>query len=111
MSHVFTVPDEEYTRLEEAARKQGVTVDELFQAWVGSVNTADESDAAEAQRICDVQRHWAAINPGAAPLTEEELRQHPLLQAMGTFASGAPGWADRHDELLAEAALDTHADE
>ena len=109
MSHVFTVPDEEYARLERAAEPRGVTVEQLFQAWVGSVTAADETETTDEHRIRAAQQHWAALNPGAAPLTVEELREHPLLQAMGACASGEPDWAERHDELLAEPALDTHA--
>ena len=45
------------------------------------------------------------------PPNEEEMRAHPLLRGAGVVRSGAPGWADRHDELIAEEALDAHADE
>jgi hypothetical protein len=33
---------------------------------------------------------------------EEELQNHPLLEAAGMFAVGEPGWADKHDEYLAK---------
>jgi hypothetical protein len=32
----------------------------------------------------------------------EELQSHPLLEVAGMFAIGEPGWADKHDEYLAE---------
>lgn len=34
----------------------------------------------------------------------------PLFQVAGMFAIGEPGWADKHDEYLAETYLENHAD-
>lgn len=42
--------------------------------------------------------------------SDEELLSSPLFQAAGMFAIGEPGWADKHDEYLAETFLENHAD-
>lgn len=54
---------------------------------------------------------WAAVGDSAVRPTQDELRAHPLLRAVGIFSSGVPGWANQHDEIIAEEALDSHADE
>ena len=33
---------------------------------------------------------------------EKELSESPLFQIAGIFVIGDPGWADRHDEYLAD---------
>jgi len=38
--------------------------------------------------------------------TPKELLSGPLFQVEGIFAIGEPGWADKHDEYLAEPHLD-----
>jgi len=43
-------------------------------------------------------------------LTMRELPESPLLQIAGIFVIGDPGWADRHDEYLAEGYIENHAD-
>ena len=43
-------------------------------------------------------------------VNEQELLDHPLFQVSGLFAIGESGWADRHDEYLAETYLEDHAD-
>lgn len=40
---------------------------------------------------------------------EEELLDSLLFQVAGMFAIGEQGWADRHDEYLAETFLENHA--
>jgi hypothetical protein len=42
--------------------------------------------------------------------SEEELLSSPLFQAAGMFSIDEPGWADKHDEYLAETYLEDHAD-
>jgi len=44
-------------------------------------------------------------------VNEQELLDHPLFQVSGLFAIGESGWADRHDEYLAETYLENNADE
>jgi hypothetical protein len=38
--------------------------------------------------------------------SEKELLSGPLFQVAGMFAIGEPGWADKHDEYLAETYVD-----
>lgn len=106
MSRTLNLSDEEYAQLEQAAQKQGSTIAELVRAWIDSMS----SDQAN-RHIRDAQARWATMGASVVPPAEEELRAHPLLRAAGIVHSGAPGWADRHDELIAEEALDSHADE
>ncbi len=106
MSHTFTVPDEQYIKLEGAARQQGTSAEELFRTWLTSV-TGVSSNQVDDVRLRAVQAHWSEANPGVDPPTISELRDHPLLQAAGIFASASPGWGDRHDEIIAEEALST----
>jgi hypothetical protein len=40
----------------------------------------------------------------------EEPQRHPLFEIAG-FSIGEPGWADKHDEYLAETYVETHADD
>jgi hypothetical protein len=68
-------------------------------------NDHDEKDLLEAQA------RWIGVNHRITPPTLDELREHPLLRGVGIFASGAPGWAERHDDIIADEALDPHADE
>ncbi len=44
-------------------------------------------------------------------VNEQELLDHPLLQVSGLFAIGEPGWADRHDEYLAETYQEDNAND
>lgn len=110
MSHVFTVPDEEYVRLEERARQRGTTAEELFRSWLRSV-TAELGNQVDDSQLLEAQAAWAAANPGLNPPSLDELRDHPLLRAAGILASRVPGWGNRHDEIVADEALDSHADE
>jgi hypothetical protein len=106
MSRTLNLSDEEYAQLERAARQQGSTIAELVRAWIDSMSPAQAD-----QGISDVQARWENLGEAVVAPTEEELRAHPLLRAAGIVHSGAPGWSDRHDELIAEEALDSHADE
>ena len=42
---------------------------------------------------------------------EEGLQNHILLEVAGMFAIGEPGWADKHDEYLAETYIENHAND
>jgi hypothetical protein len=63
------------------------------------------------QNLNELPSRWAELSESIVPPTMEELRAHPLLRAMGVFHSGVTGLAERHDEIIAEDALDSHADE
>ena len=53
-----------------------------------------------------------SIEIAGMPLVSElYLLDHPLLQVSGLFAIDEPGWADRHDEYLAEMYEEDNANE
>ena len=100
MSRVLELSDEEYTRLEQAARQRGSTIDELVRSWINGMS-AFPSD----RKVREAQARWAALGESVAQPTLDELRAHPLLRVAGVFNSGSPGLADLHDEIIAEEAL------
>jgi len=106
MSRVLELSDEEYARLEQAAQQQGSTIAELVRAWIESMSIGSSE-----QDIQKALARWAAVGDSAVWPTQDELRAHPLLRAVGILSSGAPGWADQHDEIIAEEAPDSHANE
>lgn len=95
MSHVFQLPDEQYTKLVTYAAQQNQTPEALLQAWINEAIHNLEALTAS-------HRTEQADQEGQAG-REEELLNSPLFQVAGIFSIGEPGWADRHDEYLAEA--------
>jgi hypothetical protein len=92
MSHIFHLSDEQYDRLAAYAAQRKQTPEKLFQAWVREVTNKTKEPV---------------------PLNRkeeygEELQSHPLLDVAGMFAIGEPGWADKHDEYLAETYIEKH---
>ncbi len=83
MGHAFQTSDEQYAKLAAYAAERGQTPETLFQEWVSMITRDTE---------------------------EEALLNSPLFQVAGMFAIGEQGWADRHDEYLAETYLENHAD-
>lgn len=79
MSHLFQLSDEQYAKLAAYAAQHKQTPETLFQAWLSEVTQ------------------------------EEDILNSPLSQIAGMFAIGEPGWADRHDEYLAEGYIEDHA--
>ena len=106
MSRALELSDEEYARLEQAAQQQGSTIAELVRAWIESMS-ANSSE----QSVQEALARWATIGESAVRPTQDELRAHPLLRAVGIISSGTSGLSDQHDEIIAEEALDSHADE
>jgi hypothetical protein len=106
MSRALELSDEEYARLEQAAQQQGSTIADLVRAWIESMSIGSSE-----QDIQEALARWAALGESVVRPTQDELRAHPLLRAVGIISSGAPGWADRHDDIIAEEALDSHANE
>ncbi len=96
MSHIFQLSDEQYASLAAYAAKHKQTPEMLFQAWLSEV-LHNEKDATRtyAEQV----------------RSEEDILNSPLFQIAGIFAIGEPGWADKHDEYLAEAYMENHADE
>jgi hypothetical protein len=50
MGHTFTVSDEQFARLEQFARNQGQSIDDIFQAWVNALDATINATALEAAR-------------------------------------------------------------
>lgn len=101
MGHTLELTEDEYTRLEDYARRMGRTPHELVAEWLASMAMPPATSAPASTEEHDEER----------PPTEEELREHPILRIAGMLSVGMPGWADRHDEAFADDAMDPHADE
>jgi hypothetical protein len=97
MNHIFQTSEEQYAKLAAYAAQRGQTPESLFEEWINAVTR--ETDK------------LPAIKQKKAVSTDEELLDTPLFQVAGIFAIGEPGWADKHDEYLAEAALEDHAED
>ena len=106
MSHVFQLSDEQYAKIAAYAAQRKQTPETLFQAWVNDLiqNLEEPLSTGIEQADGEEQEEYQEEY-------EEELVDHPLLRIAGMFAIGEPGWADRHDEYLAEAYADDHAEE
>jgi hypothetical protein len=97
MSHVFQVSDEQYAELAVYAAQQKRTPEMLFQEWVNEVTHGVKKST--------------TFNQTEQEGREEEVLNSPLFQVAGLFAIGEPGWADRHDEYLAQGYLESHAND
>jgi len=81
MNHIFSVSEQQYTKLWDYATQHQQTPEALFQAWVNEV----------------VQR------------VEKGTDNDPLFQIAGMFAIGDADLAAKHDQYLAEIYRDEHA--
>jgi len=81
MNHMFSVSEQQYSKLMAYARRYEQTPETLFQAWVNEVG----------QRV----EKWTANDP--------------LFQIAGMFAIGDTDVATKHDKYLAEVYRDEHA--
>lgn len=93
MSHTIELPDELYAQLETLAHNKGQT---------------PEQTAAQLLN--------AAVSDGKNPSEQAAtVPNSPLFEIMGMFSTPIgdiePGWIERHDEMIAEEALDPHAEE
>lgn len=90
MSQAVNIPDEIYSKITRyaAARKEpaDALVARLLSDAIAALQTAEQSE-------------------------EQDISQDPLFQIAGIFAGNEPGWVNRHDEYLAEAYADDHAQE
>jgi hypothetical protein len=101
MSHIFQLSDEQYAKLAAYAAQHQQTPEMLFQAWVREV-------------IHNVE---TSTSPGRAKQADREIQgghegetlNSPLFRVAGMFAIGESGWADKHDEYLAETYIENHA--
>lgn len=97
MNHAFQLSDEQYARLAAYAAQYKQTPETLFQTWLNEMTQkAKES---------------AASNLSEQKKREEDASNSPLFRVAGMFAVGEPGWADKHDEYLAETYVEDHADQ
>jgi hypothetical protein len=90
MSHTVPISEELYEKIAAYAAERQQQVEALIELWL--------ADAV----------HRATESPSTGPTSP---LNDPLFQVAGILASDDPGWGRRHDELLAEAYGDTHADE
>lgn len=104
MSHVFQIPDDLYTKLAMYAAQRNQTPENLFLAWVREVAQKQEESVTS-----------GTLEPKNVHQPEQDQHerdlQSPLFQIAGMFAINEPGWADKHDQYLAEAYLENHAEE
>ncbi len=103
MKHIVRITDEQYAKLMEYAEENEETPETLFRAWVDGI-----VDCMEMGR--SVRRKRA--NHKEDEVDEELLSKHPILRLAGIVSSEEPVLTDnKHiDEYLAEAYLDTHAE-
>jgi len=102
MAHDFKISDEQYAKLAAYAAQQKETPETLFQEWVRAV-TGNMDNPLPSSSVKPTGKEGLTGRNG-------ELLSGPLFQVAGMFAIGEPGWADKHDEYLAEAYLENHAD-
>ncbi len=102
IEHTFQTSDEQCTKLAAYAAQRGQTPEKLFEEWVSMITR-------DAEKLPTVNRSKPTNHERQAE-EEEELFGSPLFQVAGMFAIGEQGWADRHDEYLAETFLEDHAD-
>jgi hypothetical protein len=98
MSHMFQLSDEQYAKLAAYAAQHRQTPEMLFQSWLREVTHDVQEPASTSTNYSDQVKR------------EEELLNSPLFEVAGIFAIGEPGWADKHDEYLAEGYMENHAD-
>ena len=96
MNHTFQTSEEQYAKLAAYAAQRGQTPESLFEEWVNTVTR-------ETDKLPAIRQRKTANN-------DEEVLDSPLRRIAGMFAVGEPGWAYKHDEYLAEAFLEDHAD-
>jgi hypothetical protein len=102
MGHTFQTSDEQYSKLATYAAQRGQTPETLFQEWVSTITR----DTEKLPSVSNVKPTGKERQAGR----EEDALSSPLLQVAGMVAIGEHGWADRHDEYLAETYLESHTD-
>ncbi len=102
MGHAFQTSDEQYAKLAAYAAERGQTPETLFQEWVSMI-TRDTEKLPSVSNVKPTDQEQQAER-------EEALVNSPLFRVAGMFAIGEQGWADQHDEYLAETYLENHAD-
>ncbi len=96
MNHAFQLSDEQYAKLAAYAAQYKQTPETLFQTWVNELTQKVKESSAS--------NHLEQKN------READVSNSPLFRVAGMFAIGEPGWADKHDEYMAETYIEDHAD-
>lgn len=91
-SHMFRLSDEQYNKLAAYAAQNKQTPEKLFEVWVSEMTHKTKEPA--------------PLNCKERQAEEHQI--HPLLEVAGMFAIREPGWADKHDEYLAEICMESH---
>ncbi|MFL5661168.1 MAG: hypothetical protein ACJ8BW_07425 [Ktedonobacteraceae bacterium] len=85
-----------------------------FSSWKKFIRPSTQQSGSEAATTINIVATERTTAEGPIVFkptpTLEELLNGPLSQVVGMFAIGESGWADRHDEYLAEIYLENHAD-
>lgn len=102
MSHVFQLPDEQYSKLITYAAQQNQTPETLFQEWVNEVihNIQEPTSSSRTKRVGQEGQEGR----------EAETPHSSLSQIFGIFDIGDLNWIDKHDEYLAETYMEDHAE-
>ncbi len=82
MRHTVNLSDDTYQALHAAAQARSVSIADLVQSWATTLATPDGPDAVE---------------------------RDPLALFLGTFEATVPDLTRRHDDYLADEAIDRHA--
>lgn len=90
MSHTITIPDELYHAIEEYAARRGETAESAILAWAESLHAVSEPGTAEELD--------SAYDPA----------DDPLAAFLGKGELTSPDAIRRHDEAIADEALDAH---
>lgn len=80
MSQMLTIPDDLYARLEESARRRGVTIEELLSSWPiddqgGDVEDAELRRRRDAVARIDTTRAALAARYGEMPDSTDLIRE------------------------------------
>ena len=89
MSHVFSLPDEAYERIEAYAARHGQTVEELIVVWAQALDRESPTQ----------------VTPGTAVYDPAD---DPLADFLGKGELTSPDAIQRHDEAIAAEAIDAH---
>ena len=102
MSHAVYISEEHYAQLETLANMRGQTLEEALADLLHDI-LPNQHDSNEQHDDSDDE---------LPELSDEELENSPLFQVAGIYTGPVePGWLDRHDEVIAEEALDPHTEE